>query len=221
MNKRARNRLIVGGVIIAIIAGAGFMLAMGDNQEIKGVEALLTEGDAAVGQRMKVTGLVVGESWDGKANPMRFAVRDDDSNADTTQLLKVEYKGVVPGGFGDKTKATLTGELDEDGVFVATDMLTVCPNKYQTKKVMTVDELLAGEAIVDVTMVLAGYPTGPVTGGLVTLASREDGGGEVDVTVSGTVPEGIGKGAYVEVTGEMLEDGTFRATKIVVKKKAS
>jgi cytochrome c-type biogenesis protein CcmE len=221
MNKRARNRLIIGGVIIAIIAGAGFMLAMGDNQEIRSVKALLAEGDEVVGDRTKVTGLVVGESWDGKADPMRFEIRDDDSDADTTELLKVEYGGVVPSGFGDKTKATLTGTLNEDGVFEATDMLTVCPTKYQTKKVMSVDELLADKAVVDVTIVVAGYPTGPVTDGVVTMTSREDGGGEVDVSVTGAVPEGIGKGAYIEVTGERLKDGTFRASKIVVKKKAS
>lgn len=219
MNRRARNRLILAAAIIVVVGAAAFLLAMGDSQDIKSVDATLAQGDEAVGVRMKVVGFVVGESWNGKANPMRFEVRDEGAD-DGAATLKVEYGGVVPSAFGDKTKATLTGELREDGVFVATDMLTVCPTKYQTRKVMTVDELRADKAITGTTIGVAGYPTGPATDGVFTMSSRPDGGGEVDVAVTGPVPEGIGKGAYVEVTGELLKSGTFRASKVTVNKKA-
>jgi cytochrome c-type biogenesis protein CcmE len=220
MNKRARNRLIIAAAIIVVVGAAGFMLAMGDSQEIKSVSALLKDPGKIVGTRIKVTGLVIGESWDGKTNPMRFEIRDDATGTTEPATLKVEYSGVAPGGFGDKTKATLTGELGRDGVFKATDMLTVCPTKYQTKQVMSVDQLLADKAIVDQTVGLAGYVTGPATSNVFEISSRVDGGGKVEVKAAGTLPAGIGKGAFVELTGELLLDGTFRASKVDVKKKA-
>ncbi|HEX9094439.1 MAG TPA: cytochrome c maturation protein CcmE, partial [Coriobacteriia bacterium] len=163
MNKRARNRLIIGAAIIVVIGAAGFMLAMGDSQEIKSVAALAKEGDKAVGVRMKVTGLVIGESWNGKSNPMRFDIKDESTSTAQPLVLGVEYTGVAPGGFGDKTKATLTGEMGKDGVFRATDMLTVCPTKYQTAQVMSVDQMLADKAIVDQTVKVSGYVTGAAT----------------------------------------------------------
>jgi cytochrome c-type biogenesis protein CcmE len=220
MNKRARNRLIIAAAIIVVIGGAGFLLAMQDSQPINGVAELLAQGDTAVGLRMKVTGTVIGESWNGQANPMRFEIKDESTATASPQTLKVEYSGVAPGGFGDKTKATLTGELGTDGVFKATDMLTVCPTKYQTAQAMTVDQILADKAVLDQTVKLAGYVTGSVSSNGFTMSSRLDGGKTVDVRVSAALPDGVGKGAYVELTGELLKDGTYRASKVDVKKKA-
>ena len=221
MNKRARNRLIIAAAIILVVAAVGFMLSMGDSQEIKSVSGLLADPSKVVGTRIKVTGLVIGESWNGKTNPMRFEIRDETTTTAGPAVLKVEYTGVAPGGFGDKTKATLTGELGSDGVFKATDMLTVCPTKYQTKQVMSVDQLLADKAIVETTVGLAGYGTGPATADGFEISSRVDGGGTVAIKTTAALPAGIGRGAFVEVTGELLKDGTFRASKVQVKKKAS
>jgi cytochrome c-type biogenesis protein CcmE len=201
MNKRARNRLIIAAAIIVVIGGAGFLLAMQDSQPINGVAELLAQGDTAVGLRMKVTGTVIGESWNGQANPMRFEIKDESTATASPQTLKVEYSGVAPGGFGDKTKA-------------------VCPTKYQTAQAMTVDQILADKAVLDQTVKLAGYVTGSVSSNGFTMSSRLDGGKTVDVRVSAALPDGVGKGAYVELTGELLKDGTYRASKVDVKKKA-
>ena len=221
MNKRARNRLIIGAAIIVVIGAAGFMLAMGDSQEIKSVSALVKEGDKAVGVRMKVTGSVIGESWNGKTNPMRFEIADTDTSTPDPATLEVVYTGVAPGGFGDKTMATLTGELGEDGVFKATDMLTVCPTKYETAQAMSVDQLLADKDLyLDQTVRVTGYPTGAPADGGFEMSSRADGGDKLQVTVTGAIPEGVGSGAFVQITGELLRDGTFRASKVQVNKKA-
>ena len=69
-------------------------------------------------------------------------------------------------------------------------------------------------------IVVAGYPNSAPTGDTFTMTSRADGGGEIAVTLVGTMPEGVGKGGFVEVTGELLSDGSFRATKVKVNKKA-
>lgn len=220
MNKRARNRLIVGAAIIVVVGAAGLMLSLSSSLPIQNVNGLLDQGAEAVGQRTKVVGFVIGSSWDGKGNPMRFEIADETTVTAEPRTLDVLYTGPAPSGFGDKTKATLTGEMGKDGVFTATDMLTVCPTKYKTASGMSVDELLADKAIVDTTVKVSGYVSGPAEGDSFKMTSRADGGGEIEVVSVSGLPDGIGKGAFVELTGVLKTDGAFHATKVQVNKKA-
>lgn len=220
MNKRARNRLIIGAVIIVVIGAAGLMLSLTSSLPIQNVNGLLDQGDKAIGERTKVVGFVIGSSWNGKGNPMRFEIADETSASAEPRTLKVLYTGPAPSGFGDKTKATLTGVMGKDGVFTATDMLTVCPTKYQTAAGLSVDELLADKAIPGTTVKVSGYVNGPAEGDSFTMTSRADGGGELKINSVSGLPDGIGKGAFVELTGVLQKDGTFSATKVQVNKKA-
>ena len=225
MNKRARNRLIAVAAIILLLTVVAVVTLQSGGQESKNVTSLLAD-KAAVGQRVKVTGIVIGESWNGKANPMRFEVRDDNAKDASGPVLPVVYSGVVPSGFGDKTKATLTGALDADGVFQATDMLTQCPSKYKAKgSAESIDQFLArGDAVKGKTVKITGFVTGPAAAdGSFQVQSRTDGGGTLTIVPAdaATNPVGIGKGASVELTGELGADGAFHSTQIVVTKKAS
>lgn len=216
MNNRARNRLIGVSAIILILVVAGyFTLAGGDNQANKTPTQVLTDATLA-GQRVKVAGTVVDDSWDGKANPMRFSVRDK-GKTDGPEL-KVSYGGVVPSSFGNKTEAILTGTLSKDGVFEATDMLTQCPSKYKSgASAESVALLLSqGSAVVDKPVKVLGYMSTDVVGGVFTLQESSTGGKTVQVAFSGTPTAETKTGSTVEVGGQLGKDGVFKATTVVV-----
>lgn len=46
--------------------------------------------------------------------------------------LKVVYKGAMPNNFESSTSVVVTGKY-QNGVFVATDILTKCPSKYESE----------------------------------------------------------------------------------------
>jgi cytochrome c-type biogenesis protein CcmE len=45
--------------------------------------------------------------------------------------LQVEYNGVKPDLLRDEAQAIMTGQMGEDGVFYADDLLLKCPTKYE------------------------------------------------------------------------------------------
>lgn len=218
MNKRARNRLIgVSAIILIIVAAGYFTLAGGDNQANKTPSQVMAD-KALVGQRLKVSGTVVDDSWDGKANPMRFAIHDT-GKTDGPEL-KISYGGVVPSSFGNKTIAILTGTLSKDGVFEATDMLTQCPSKYKSGATAeSVGMLLSqGSTIVDKPVKVLGYMSTDLANGVFTLQESSQGGKTVQVAFSGTPTPEMKQGATVEVGGSLGKDGQFKATMVVIVK---
>jgi cytochrome c-type biogenesis protein CcmE len=44
--------------------------------------------------------------------------------------LKVVYKGAIPNNFESSTSVVVTGKF-QNGIFVASDILTKCPSKYE------------------------------------------------------------------------------------------
>lgn len=209
MNRRARNRLIGVVVLIAVISGAAYFLIGGSGSKIMGVGAFLD--DPVVGERVKVTGIVVDGSWDGKANPMSFEVSDKD---DPGKALPVTYGGTVPSGFGKDTKATLTGTLGADGVFTATNMLTQCPSKYQKQAApLEIEALLANDKLRGTTVKVNGFVK-EVTAGGVTLQSAADGGQTLAATIAGELPSGVAAGSRVTLTGQLDPAGVFKSTGI-------
>lgn len=218
MNKRARNRLIGVTAIILIVAAVLLvtLLPSGGSYEQSVADVA---GDAKlVGTRVKVTGVVVTGSWDKKANPMVFKIREE--GATTGPEVKVVYNGSAPNTFGSDTIAILTGTVSEQGVIEANEMLTKCPSKYETKSdAATVDEMLA--APTDTPIRVTGFLA---PGSLKDASSEErfvlgaaaDGSGQsVPVTFSGTMPEGSVDGVELVVFGK-LENGIFVATDVSV-----
>lgn len=171
------------------------------------------------GERIKVSGEVVAGSWDRKANPMRFEIRDEKAAADAP-TIRVEYSGGVPSTFGDGVVAVVTGDLSEDaGLIMSDDMITKCPSKYES----------ATEAL-NVATVLqtpAGTPTrvtGVVVAGSITDATQDvrfkivDEGGteELPVAYTGALPEGMNDGMAVVLGGDLAEDGVYTATSVAL-----
>jgi cytochrome c-type biogenesis protein CcmE len=49
------------------------------------------------------------------------------------QTLPVSFTGLVPDTFKEGSEVVVTGRLDQNGDFVATDILAKCASKYQAK----------------------------------------------------------------------------------------
>ncbi|TLM74805.1 MAG: cytochrome c maturation protein CcmE [Actinobacteria bacterium] len=217
MNKRARVRLIVVAVAIAIIGVSAYLVLQGSGQQMLTV-ADVAGGKVDVGERVKVNGIVIGDSWAGSANPMRFEIKDADKPEPT---LKVVYARAVPSGFGDKTNATVTGKLNAAGEFEAVEMMTTCPSKYDSQKPFTIAELQAQKAaLTNNTVRITAYVVDPGDGARIVLGTTADGGTMLDVVVAGGTA-GLTKGAQVEAAGQLGSDGVFMATGVTVAKTAA
>ncbi len=216
MNKRARVRLIVVTAAVGVIAAASYVVIRESGTSILSVEAVKA-GEIDVGTRTKATGVVAAGSWDGSANPMRFEIKDDGTTGPT---LSVVYGGTVPSGFGDKTVVTVTGELNDAGEFVATEMLTQCPSKYKSQKALAIDELLAdGEEAVGHTVRITGTVTKGLEGGRLTVAPSAESTAQLEV-IFGSQLEGLREGAMIEAAGQLDASGVFKATGISIVKQS-
>lgn len=222
MNRRARNRLIgVTAIILVAIAAIFFGSSQGENggAYYKTVGQVVKDR-SLVGKRVKVGGTVVAGSWDKKARPMKFRIREE--KKDDGPVIAVIYDGAVPATFGDGTVAIVTGIVNEDGTIQAKDMITKCPSKYESAKTaLSVTDLLASPASVGKPVKLTGYV---VAGSLKTAGGAErfrvqasaTGGKELPVAFDSAMPAGFKDGAKVVLGGSLDEEGTFNATSVSI-----
>ncbi len=102
-------------------------------------------------RRAKISGAVIGDTidYDAENLTLRFTIAhvpaDNDLLEDEGGLaialhqavldesrnrLEVVYYGVMPDLLQNEAQAIMTGEVGEDGVFVADELLLKCPTKY-------------------------------------------------------------------------------------------
>jgi len=79
---------------------------------------------------VKVSGKVVPGSYEKVEGRLlhRFSVRDIE---DATVSFPVEYADVMPDTFNEDVDVVVEGRFREDGVFVATTVLTKCGSRYE------------------------------------------------------------------------------------------
>jgi cytochrome c-type biogenesis protein CcmE len=63
------------------------------------------------------------------ANSFTFYMSDEDG-----KLCKVQYKGSKPQDFEKSEQVVITGRMENDSVFMASDLLLKCPSKYNEEK---------------------------------------------------------------------------------------
>jgi cytochrome c-type biogenesis protein CcmE len=148
-----RRKFIVGGTVIllAVIYLIASSTAAGA-QYFYSVDELDARGAEALGQPVRITGAVLGDSirYDSETLTLSFTivhmpadnelVNDEGGLAEALHLavedesrtrLQVEYVGVKPDLLQHEAQAILTGELGEDGVFHANELLLRCPTRYE------------------------------------------------------------------------------------------
>lgn len=148
-----RVKFIIGGVlffaaVIILIISATRQSA----QFFLTVEELATSQGELVGENLRVSGAVLGDSiYVGpESGLLHFTIAhipgDEDeiaargglesvlhqavNNPNNVQLA-VSYEGPKPDMLRDEAQAIMTGTLNEEGVFVAEELLLKCPTKYE------------------------------------------------------------------------------------------
>ncbi len=116
------------------------------------VEELIAAQEDFVGENLRVSGAVLGESihYGPENDTLYFTIAhipgDEDEIAAKGGLeavlhqavqdpgnthMVVSYQGAKPDMLRDEAQAILTGTLNEEGVFLAEELLLKCPTKYE------------------------------------------------------------------------------------------
>jgi cytochrome c-type biogenesis protein CcmE len=118
-----KKRYLAGGAIVFIFLIIGGLSFLNSSVEY----ATLTKAEES-GKRVQVTGKWVQEMdsrFDVESNTFTFYMRDDDN-----RVARVVFAGAKPNNFDIATSVVAKGRF-EDGVFMASDVLTKCPSKYE------------------------------------------------------------------------------------------
>jgi cytochrome c-type biogenesis protein CcmE len=148
-----RPKFVVGGLLI--LAAVVYLIVTSTQntaQFFLTVQELKERGDSIVGENVRVSGAVIGESiqYDAQKLELRFTVanvpgdqKDIDAqgglakvlytavNDPTAARMEVIYNGVKPDLMKGEAQAIMDGRIDENGVFHADTLLMKCPTRYE------------------------------------------------------------------------------------------
>lgn len=116
------------------------------------ISELVDKKEATIGRDIRVSGAVIGDSivFDESSRILTFLIADvpgdhalvekqgglakvlETAVNDPDRLrLQISYQGEMPELLRDMAQAIITGELKEDGVFYAIEILLRCPSRYE------------------------------------------------------------------------------------------
>ncbi|NJN80582.1 MAG: cytochrome c maturation protein CcmE [Anaerolineales bacterium] len=116
------------------------------------VDEMLAETPEIVGDSLRITGAVVGDTIQYDANTLTLTFEVAHAPADFQEIeeqgglaevlyqavndpsrarVKVIYVGVKPDLLRGEAQAIMTGKLDENGIFHAEELLLKCPTRYE------------------------------------------------------------------------------------------
>ncbi len=149
----SRVKFIIGGLLIlAAVAYLIFSSTQASAQYFLTIHELNTRGAEIVGQEVRVSGAVLGDSiqYDASTLTLTFTVADIPAdnkdieaqgglaavlnaavNDPARARLNVIYSGVKPDLLKHEAQAIMTGKMGEDGLFHANELLLKCPTKYE------------------------------------------------------------------------------------------
>jgi len=134
VSKPRPTKFIVGGfIIVAVVVYLIVSSLGGSTAYYLTVAELRAKGPAAVGQKVRVSGVVDGATiqYDQQNLILRFDIVDNSGR------LPVVYHGPRPDMFQDQAEAVVEGKLNADGVFEASNLLLKCPSKYEAAATAT------------------------------------------------------------------------------------
>lgn len=216
MNKAAKKRLMIVGLIVVAVAAVLFAVVGSGGAATSLTVAQAASGDYE-GKKVQVSGAVVNDSYRTEGTAAVFEIADAD-NAGAT--LTVAFTGAMPATFGNGVTAICTG-IVQDGAMSCNELVTKCPSKYESAEgSVTASTLVANPAAyVGVQVKLAGYVSAGTIAGIDAPVRFEvnSQGSALGVAFDGALPEEMGDGSAVVVTGALAEDGsTFEATEVAL-----
>jgi len=148
-----RNKFLLGGFLI--ISAIIYLIASTTQSTSKyyyTVNELVIEQTAAIGENVRISGAVIGDSinYDADNLTLDFTVAHVPGDSDeivakgglarvlheaianpNQARLRISYQGPMPDLLRDEAQAIMDGHLNEDNVFVADTLLLKCPTKYE------------------------------------------------------------------------------------------
>lgn len=148
-----RAKFFVGGLlIVAAIVYLIVTSTQASAQYFLTVDELVERSGSDIGRDVRVSGAVIGDSvqYDPQTLTLEFMVANvpgdnseiesqgglakvlyDAVNDPNRSRIQVVYIGPKPDLLRHEAQAIMTGELGEDGVFYADELLLKCPTKYE------------------------------------------------------------------------------------------
>jgi cytochrome c-type biogenesis protein CcmE len=148
-----KPKFMIGfGMILAAVVFLIFTSTAQSQERFMTVDEMLAETPEIVGDSLRITGAVIGETIQYDADTLTLTFEIAHAAADfqeieeqgglaevlyqavtdpTRQRVKVVYIGVKPDLLRGEAQAIMTGTLDENGVFHATELLLKCPTRYE------------------------------------------------------------------------------------------
>lgn len=219
MNTKTKRRMgMVTGIIVIVLIV--ILAVVGGASSAKAVTVADAVTSDFADQKIQVTGNVVENSFETNGNVLTFSIYDPDG--DPSQELRVRYDGGVSATFGNDVTAICTGKIGEDGVLHASELVTKCPSKYENaSEALTITRLLEyGEEVVGKPVKVAGEVK---AGTLATAGSGErlvlvdpESKDELSVLYDGAIPEDVGDGTSLVLTGSLNDQGKFAATDLAL-----
>ena len=134
MKPRHKRLAIAGGVVVAVGAIAALVLnAFQSNLVFFYSPSQIASKEAPTSRTFRLGGLVKEGSVKREGTEVQFAVTD------TAQTIPVRYNGILPDLFKEGKGVVAQGQLREDGVFVAREVLAKHDENYMPPE--------AGEAV--------------------------------------------------------------------------
>ena len=219
MNTKTKRRMgMVTGIIVIVLIV--ILAVVGGASSAKAVTVADAVTSNFADQKIQVTGNVVENSFETNDNVLTFSIYDPDG--DPSQELRVRYNGGVSATFGNDVTAICTGKIGEDGVLHASELVTKCPSKYENaSEALTITRQLEyGEEVVGKPVKVAGEVK---AGTLATAGSGErlvlvdpESKDELSVLYDGAIPEDVGDGTSLVLTGSLNDQGKFAATDLAL-----
>lgn len=140
LSARHRRRLItISFLLIGVAAVVSLVLfALQQNINLYYTPAQIANGEAPIGKRIRVGGMVVKGSIAREAGlNVNFVVTD------YANKLKIEYTGILPALFGENQGVVALGRLDAKNIFAADEILAKHDENYMPKEVAASLHLVA------------------------------------------------------------------------------
>jgi len=148
-----RVKFNIGGILI--VAATIYLIissTRANAQYFFTIDELVSRGQSVIGQNVRISGAVLGDSiqYDPETLSLSFAIAN--VPADNKQIeaqgglaavlhaavtdpartrIQVLYIGPKPDLLRDEAQAIITGQLGQDSVFHADELLLKCPTKYE------------------------------------------------------------------------------------------
>lgn len=131
-NRTSTRFFAAGGILLLAVGFLIYNGMQGTSAFYMTVEELHASPAAADGKQIKVGGDVVAGSIvrTGIGEELRFTITDGVSEID------IVYDGAAPDIFADHAEVIATGTVNADGTFVATELLTKCPSRFESAEEM-------------------------------------------------------------------------------------